>query len=147
MTTQYTQTAATISTDITFFLLADEIDKSDISKPAWQNTEILPEFDSTAGIIIKSTRTILGQGEQLAISQPSVYGKSTLSELNFEEEFSDTQQQDSIFPTYREYFIFPTYPEQDMGIIVFADEDVLDLMQSRAVEQEVLDLLDEPISR
>ena len=32
-------------------------------------------------------------------------------------------------------------------IIDLADQDVLDIMRSRAVEQEVLDLLDEPISR
>ena len=32
-------------------------------------------------------------------------------------------------------------------IIDLADEDLLDIMQSRAVEQEVLDLLDEPVSR
>ena len=32
-------------------------------------------------------------------------------------------------------------------IIDLADQDVLDIMQSRFVEQEVLDLLDEPISR
>ena len=32
-------------------------------------------------------------------------------------------------------------------IIDLADRDVLDIMQSRAVEQEVLDLLDEPISQ
>ena len=32
-------------------------------------------------------------------------------------------------------------------IITLADHDVLDIMQSRAVEQEVLDLLDEPTTR
>lgn len=32
-------------------------------------------------------------------------------------------------------------------IMVLADNDVLDLMRSRAVEQEVLDLIDEPRSR
>ena len=32
-------------------------------------------------------------------------------------------------------------------IIDFADRDALDIMRSRAVEQEVLDLLDEPISQ
>ena len=32
-------------------------------------------------------------------------------------------------------------------IIDLADQDVLDIMRLRAVEQEVLDLLDEPISR
>jgi hypothetical protein len=32
-------------------------------------------------------------------------------------------------------------------VINAADEDVLDLMRSRAVEQEVLDSLDEPASR
>lgn len=30
-------------------------------------------------------------------------------------------------------------------IIDLADQDVLDIMQSRTVEQEVLDLLDEPV--
>ena len=34
-----------------------------------------------------------------------------------------------------------------MEIIDLADQDALDLMQSRAVEQEVLDLLDEPATR
>jgi len=32
-------------------------------------------------------------------------------------------------------------------IIDLADEDVLDIMRSRAVEQEVLDILDEPVSQ
>ena len=32
-------------------------------------------------------------------------------------------------------------------IIVLADHDVLDVMRSRAVEQEVLELLDAPASR
>ncbi len=32
-------------------------------------------------------------------------------------------------------------------IIEMADRDVLDILRSRAVEQEVLDLLDEPESR
>jgi hypothetical protein len=32
-------------------------------------------------------------------------------------------------------------------IISLADQDALDLMRSRAVEQEVLDLLDEPAPR
>ena len=37
--------------------------------------------------------------------------------------------------------------ERVSEIIDLADQDVLDIMQSRFVEQEVLDLLDEPISR
>ena len=32
-------------------------------------------------------------------------------------------------------------------IIDLADEGLLDIMRSRAVEQEVLDILDEPVSR
>lgn len=32
-------------------------------------------------------------------------------------------------------------------IINFADHDILDIMQSRSVEQEVLNLLDEPTTR
>ena len=34
-----------------------------------------------------------------------------------------------------------------MEIIDLADHDVLDIMQSRSVEQEVLNLLDEPTIR
>ena len=37
--------------------------------------------------------------------------------------------------------------EQISEIIDFADQDALDIMRSRAAEQEVLDLLNEPISR
>jgi hypothetical protein len=37
--------------------------------------------------------------------------------------------------------------ERVSEIIDLADRDVLDIMQSRSVEQEVLDLLDEPISK
>ncbi len=33
------------------------------------------------------------------------------------------------------------------GIIALADQDVLDVMRSRAIEQEVLDLLDAPAPR
>jgi hypothetical protein len=32
-------------------------------------------------------------------------------------------------------------------IIALADQDVLDIMRSRAIEQEILDLLDAPTSR
>jgi exonuclease V gamma subunit len=34
-----------------------------------------------------------------------------------------------------------------MEVIEFADQDILDLARSRATEQEVLDLLDEPPTR
>ena len=37
--------------------------------------------------------------------------------------------------------------ERVSEIIDLADRDVLDIMQSRSVQQEVLDLLDEPISK
>ena len=37
--------------------------------------------------------------------------------------------------------------ERISEIIDLADRDALDIMRSRAVEQEVLDLLDEPVSR
>ena len=37
--------------------------------------------------------------------------------------------------------------ERITEVIDLADRDVLDIMRSRAVEQEVLDLLDEPISQ
>ena len=37
--------------------------------------------------------------------------------------------------------------ERILEIIDLADRDALDIMRSRVVEQEVLDILDEPISR
>ena len=37
--------------------------------------------------------------------------------------------------------------ERISEIIDLADKDLLDIMRSRAVEQEVLDRLDEPVSR
>jgi hypothetical protein len=37
--------------------------------------------------------------------------------------------------------------ERVAEIISLADQDVLDLLRSRALEQEVLDILDEPASR
>ena len=37
--------------------------------------------------------------------------------------------------------------ERISEIIDLADQDALDIMRSRTVEQKVLDLLDEPISR
>ena len=37
--------------------------------------------------------------------------------------------------------------ERIMEMIEFADQDLLDVARSRAVEQEVLDLLDEPPAR
>lgn len=37
--------------------------------------------------------------------------------------------------------------ERVSEIISLADQDVLDLLRSRAVEQEVLDILDDPASR
>ena len=42
--------------------------------------------------------------------------------------------------------IAATVRERITEIIDLADRDALDIMRSRAVEQEVLDLLDEPIS-
>ena len=42
--------------------------------------------------------------------------------------------------------IAATVRERITEIINLADRDALDIMRSRAVEQEVLDLLDEPIS-
>ena len=43
--------------------------------------------------------------------------------------------------------IAATVRERILEIIDLADQDALDIMRSRAVEQEVLDLLDEPISQ
>ena len=43
--------------------------------------------------------------------------------------------------------IAATVRERISEIIDLADRDALDIMRSRAVEQEVLYLLDEPISR
>ena len=40
-----------------------------------------------------------------------------------------------------------TVRQRILEIIDLADQDALDLMRSRVVEQEVLDLLDEPSSR
>lgn len=37
--------------------------------------------------------------------------------------------------------------ERIAEIIDLADQDVLDIMQSRSIEQEVLHLLDDPVSR
>jgi hypothetical protein len=37
--------------------------------------------------------------------------------------------------------------ERVTEVIDLADQDVLDLMRSRAIEQEVLDILDEPTTR
>ena len=43
--------------------------------------------------------------------------------------------------------IAATVRERISEIIDLADRDALDIMRSRAVEQEVLDLLDEPVSQ
>ena len=43
--------------------------------------------------------------------------------------------------------IAATVREQISEIMDLADQDALDIMRSRSVEQKVLDLLDEPISR
>ena len=43
--------------------------------------------------------------------------------------------------------IAATVRERITEIIDLADRDALDITRSRAVEQEVLDILDEPISR
>ena len=43
--------------------------------------------------------------------------------------------------------IAETVRERILEIIDLADRDALDIMRSRAVEQEVLDILDEPVSR
>ena len=43
--------------------------------------------------------------------------------------------------------IAATVRERILEIIDLADQDALDIMRSRAVEQEVLDILDEPASR
>ncbi len=43
--------------------------------------------------------------------------------------------------------IAATVRERILEIIDLADQDALDIMRSRAVEQEVLNTLDEPISQ
>ena len=43
--------------------------------------------------------------------------------------------------------IAATVRERILEIINLADQDALDIMRSRALEQEVFDILDEPISR
>ena len=43
--------------------------------------------------------------------------------------------------------IAETVRERILEIIELADRDVLEIMRSRAVEQEVLDLLDEPVTQ
>ena len=43
--------------------------------------------------------------------------------------------------------IAATVRERILEIIDLADQDALDIMRSRAVEQEVLDILDEPVSQ
>ncbi len=43
--------------------------------------------------------------------------------------------------------IAATVRKRILEIIDLADQDALDIRQSRAVEQEVLDILDEPIPR
>ena len=43
--------------------------------------------------------------------------------------------------------IAATVRKRILEIIDLADRDALDIMRSRSVEQEVLDLLDEPIPR
>ncbi len=43
--------------------------------------------------------------------------------------------------------IAATVRERISEIIDLADQDALDILRSRAVEQEVLDLLDEPVSQ
>ncbi len=138
MTIQHTQTAATVSREIIFSTLFNEIEKSDTLQISWQDAEVLLELGSTAGITIKRANPPLGEEEQFDFSEPFMHGKSALPELRFEQEFSDTQQS---------HFSFPTSMEQTLEIIDFADDDMSDLILPRAVEQEVLDLLDEPISR
>lgn len=43
--------------------------------------------------------------------------------------------------------IAATIRERILEITDLADREALDIMRSRAVEQEVLDILDEPVSR
>ena len=43
--------------------------------------------------------------------------------------------------------IAATVRERISEIIDLADQDALDILRSRAVEQEVLDILDEPVSQ
>ena len=43
--------------------------------------------------------------------------------------------------------IAATVRERITEIIDLADQDALDIMRSRAIEQEVLDILDEPVSQ
>ena len=138
MVTQHRQTTAIIDADITFPPLFEEIENLDSPNILWQNTETFFEFGFTAGTIVESRSFPLDERKKSDIQKPSAQSPSALLELNLEEEFSGTQQQ---------HLAFPTLIEQVSEIIDFADEDVMDIMRSRAVEQEVLDLLDEPISR
>lgn len=138
MVTQYRQTTATIDADVTFPAIFESTENLDSPNILWQNTGILFEFGFTAGTIVENISFPFDERKTSDIQEPSAQSPSTLLESNLEEEFSGTQQQ---------YLVFPTSIEQVSKIVDFADEDVLDIMRSRAVEQEVLDLLDEPISR
>lgn len=138
MVTQHMKTTATIDTDIDYPYPFDEVENLHAPNPFRQNTRALFEFGFTAGTILESRNFIFDDRKRLGIQEPADQSTSAVFESNLEEEFWGTQQQ---------RLSFPDYSEQTLEVINLADDDMSDIMPSRVVEQEVLDLLDEPVSR
>lgn len=131
-------TTVIINTDIDYPYPFDEVENLNTPNPFRQNTGKLFELDFTVGTIVESRNFIFDDRKRLGIQEFTDQSTSALFESSLEEEFWGTQQQ---------RLSFPDYGEQTLEAIDLADDGMSDIMQSRAVEQEVLDLLDEPISR
>ena len=138
MVTQHIKTTVTIDTDIDYPYPFDEVEDLNTPNLFRRNARKLFELDFTVGTIVENRNYIFDGKKKLDIQEPVDQSKSALFKSSLQEEFWGTQQQ---------YLSFLDYGEQTWGVIDLASDDMSDIMQSRTVEQEVLDLLDEPISR
>lgn len=138
MVTQHMQTTVTIDTDIDYTYPFDGVENLNTPNPFQRNTGKLFELDFTVGTIVESKNYIFDDKKKLGIQESADQSTSALFESSLEEEFWGTQQQ---------RLSFLDYGEQTLEVIDLASDDMSDIMPSRDVVQEVLDLLDEPISR
>ena len=138
MITQHIKTTATIDADIVYHYPFGGVENLNTPNHFRQNTRALFEFGFTAGTIVESRNFVFDDMRRMYIQESADQGTIALFESSLEDEFSGTQQQS---------LSFPCYSEQTLEVIDLAYEDMSDIMPSRAVVQEVLDLLDEPISR
>lgn len=128
----------TFDNDVAFVPLFDETENVSTHILFLKNAGTLSNYLFTADIKSESNLFYFDDYEKSSILQSSVYNTRALLEKDSEEEDSQIQEHNLALLASRGRIADINDP---------IDEDLSDIMRSRAVEQEVLDILDEPVSR